>query len=121
VRLLCKVPARIAVSAAVAVPRGSPGAVLLVVFGAFERVCVPLRLREPACCVAFTGAELCLALTGCELWLRTVSRSFLLLPCSSEFEVCGWFGWCVLEGFSQSGALVVLVEVLPGLAYVASV
>ncbi|MQM20960.1 hypothetical protein Taro_053990 [Colocasia esculenta] len=53
--------------------------------------------------------------------LKTVSRSFLLLPCSSEFEVCGWFGWCVLEGFSQSGALVVLVEVLSGSACVASV
>ncbi|MQL69786.1 hypothetical protein Taro_002070 [Colocasia esculenta] len=54
----------------------------------------------------------------CEL--LTVSHSFLLLRCSSEFEVCGWFGWCVLEGFSQSGALVVLVEVLPGPACVAS-
>ncbi|MQL76759.1 hypothetical protein Taro_009152 [Colocasia esculenta] len=52
--------------------------------------------------------------------MRTVSHSFLLLPCSSEFEVCGWFGWCVLEGFSQSGALVVLVEVLPESACVAS-
>ncbi|MQM14642.1 hypothetical protein Taro_047576 [Colocasia esculenta] len=52
--------------------------------------------------------------------LRTVSRSFLLLLCSSEFEVCGWFGWCILEGFSQSGALVVLVEVLPRPACVAS-
>ncbi|MQM01471.1 hypothetical protein Taro_034228 [Colocasia esculenta] len=52
--------------------------------------------------------------------LRTVSCSFLLLPCSSESKVCCWFGWCVLEGFSQSGALVVLVEVLPGPACVAS-
>ncbi|MQM12928.1 hypothetical protein Taro_045850 [Colocasia esculenta] len=42
----------------------------------------------------------------------TVPRSILLLSFSSEFEVCGWFGWCVLKGFSQSGALVVLVEVL---------
>ncbi|MQM19453.1 hypothetical protein Taro_052458, partial [Colocasia esculenta] len=63
-----------------------------------------------------------LALTGCELWLRSiawlpcvlveVSQNYLLLSC--------WFGWCILEGFSHSGALVVLVEVLPGPACVAS-
>ncbi|MQL99091.1 hypothetical protein Taro_031809 [Colocasia esculenta] len=39
---------------------------------------------------------------------------------TSESEVRYWFGWRVLEGFSQSGALVVLVEVLPGPACVAS-
>ncbi|MQL94267.1 hypothetical protein Taro_026922 [Colocasia esculenta] len=50
----------------------------------------------------------------------TVLCSFLLLPCYLRVEVCCWFGWCVLEGFSQSGALVVLVEVLPGPACVAS-
>ncbi|MQL88409.1 hypothetical protein Taro_020970, partial [Colocasia esculenta] len=37
--------------------QASPGAVLLVVFGALV-VCVPLWLREPACGVAFTGAGL---------------------------------------------------------------
>ncbi|MQL73962.1 hypothetical protein Taro_006322 [Colocasia esculenta] len=53
-----------------------------------------------------------------------VSGLFLARFCcyraTSESEVCCWFGWCVLEGFSQSGALVVLVEVLPGPACVAS-
>ncbi|MQM01948.1 hypothetical protein Taro_034712, partial [Colocasia esculenta] len=39
---------------------------------------------------------------------------------TSGFEVCCWLGWCVLEDFSQNGALVVLVEVLPGPACVAS-
>ncbi|MQL69769.1 hypothetical protein Taro_002081 [Colocasia esculenta] len=39
---------------------------------------------------------------------------------TSESEMRCWFGWCILEGFSQSGALVVLVEVLPGPACVAS-
>ncbi|MQM09400.1 hypothetical protein Taro_042269 [Colocasia esculenta] len=39
---------------------------------------------------------------------------------TSDLEVCYWLGWCVLEGFSQSGALVVLVEILPGPACVAS-
>ncbi|MQL68829.1 hypothetical protein Taro_001117 [Colocasia esculenta] len=45
---------------------------------------------------------------------------FCCCRATSESEVCCWFGWCVLEGFSQSGALVVLVEVLPGPACVVS-
>ncbi|MQL93062.1 hypothetical protein Taro_025697 [Colocasia esculenta] len=45
---------------------------------------------------------------------------FCCCRATSESEVCCWFGWHVLEGFSQSGALVVLVEVLPGPAFVAS-
>ncbi|MQM06823.1 hypothetical protein Taro_039650 [Colocasia esculenta] len=65
-------------------------------------VCASRRLREPAYGVAFTGAGL------------------LPMEPVEESEVCCWFGWCVLEGFSQSGALVVLVEVLPGPACVAS-
>ncbi|MQM23008.1 hypothetical protein Taro_056068 [Colocasia esculenta] len=43
------------------------GAVLLVVFGAFEHVCI--AKAERAC--------VCLALTGCELWLRCIAW----LPC----------------------------------------
>ncbi|MQL78581.1 hypothetical protein Taro_011009, partial [Colocasia esculenta] len=62
-----------------------------------------------------------LVLAGCELWLRTVSRSFLLLSC--YLRVRGvLLVWLVLSGkFSQSGALVVLVEVLPGPACIAFV
>ncbi|MQL73051.1 hypothetical protein Taro_005398 [Colocasia esculenta] len=43
----------------------------------------------------------------------------VVLPQSVRYAV--GFGWCVLEGFSQNGALVVLVEVLPGPACDASV
>ncbi|MQL97334.1 hypothetical protein Taro_030025 [Colocasia esculenta] len=45
---------------------------------------------------------------------------FCCCGATSGFEVCCWLGWCVLEGFSQNDALVVLVEVLPGPACVAS-
>ncbi|MQM12126.1 hypothetical protein Taro_045040, partial [Colocasia esculenta] len=45
----------------------SPGAVLLVVFGAFECVCV---MKAERACV-------CLVLAGCELWLRCIAW----LPC----------------------------------------
>ncbi|MQM13523.1 hypothetical protein Taro_046448 [Colocasia esculenta] len=148
-------------------------------------VCASQRLREPTCCVAFTGAGLlpvepvegvstllaaplllgcvlsllcvspcvpvrcardaelsrCLAccvaplVERCNtyLWLLSawcwlvVSSSEVLLEffsvgsglfrarfcccgATSGFEVCCWLGWCVLEGFSQNDALVVLVE-----------
>ncbi|MQL90118.1 hypothetical protein Taro_022702 [Colocasia esculenta] len=73
-------------------------------------------MREPACGVAFTGAGL--------LPVELVEGLFLARFCycraTSESKVRCWFGWRVLEGFSQSGALVVLVEVLPGPACVAS-
>ncbi|MQL70168.1 hypothetical protein Taro_002478 [Colocasia esculenta] len=100
-------------------------------------VCVPLRLRELACCMAFTGVGLWpmelvegvsallaapfLALTGCELcwgaprvllcwfWLRCIA----CLP----YDLVENGALVVLV---ENGALVVLVEVLPGLACVAS-
>ncbi|MQL80937.1 hypothetical protein Taro_013390 [Colocasia esculenta] len=51
---------------------------------------------------------------------RPFRARFCCCCATSESEMRCWFGWCVLEGFSQSGALVVLVEVLPGPACVAS-
>ncbi|MQM16198.1 hypothetical protein Taro_049154 [Colocasia esculenta] len=50
----------------------------------------------------------------------SLRRSGTVEQPGAQSEVCCWFGWCVLEDFSQSGALVVLVEVLPGPACVAS-
>ncbi|MQM12415.1 hypothetical protein Taro_045332 [Colocasia esculenta] len=46
-----------------------------------------------------------------EVLLGLFRARFCCCRATSESEVCCWFGWCVLEGFSQSGALVVLVEV----------
>ncbi|MQM07369.1 hypothetical protein Taro_040208 [Colocasia esculenta] len=81
---------------------------------------VAVRLALDSLAVVFLvwrmlASQSSLGLAGCELWLRCIAW----LPCVLS-EVCCWFGWCVLEGFSQSDALVVLVEVLPGPACVAS-
>ncbi|MQM19235.1 hypothetical protein Taro_052235 [Colocasia esculenta] len=63
-------------------------------------VCVPLWLKGPACGVAFTGAGLLpVELVEGVLALLVVP---LLLGAASGFEVCCWFGWCVLVGFPRT-------------------
>ncbi|MQL71953.1 hypothetical protein Taro_004308 [Colocasia esculenta] len=96
-------------------------------------VCVPLWLREPACGVAFTGVGTVTLVYGCLsalCWLVVSSGEVLL-----EFFSVGFDGSfpepfvvvlvrvsprTVPCSFSQNCALVVLVEVLSGLACVVS-
>ncbi|MQM11240.1 hypothetical protein Taro_044147 [Colocasia esculenta] len=130
--------------------QASPGAVLLVVSGIWScglwnRWKVSLPCWLPLCCWGVCcrccvfglvclcavvrcarDAELsrCFVCRVAPLVERCDTRPFRARFCcccaTSESEMRCWFGWCVLEGFSQSGALVVLVEVLPGPACVAS-
>ncbi|MQL99764.1 hypothetical protein Taro_032493, partial [Colocasia esculenta] len=74
-------------------------------------VCVPLRLREPACCVAFTSTELCSALL-----VLVVVR----FPQSCVVRVSGCY--CVALEAEDCSALVSAVAVPPqGLRCAASV
>ncbi|MQM01490.1 hypothetical protein Taro_034256 [Colocasia esculenta] len=129
--------------AAIVVPRAwqawSLGVVLLVVFGALG-ACVPLWLREPACDVAFTGAELlsmepglryAVVLAGVSWRVfperclggsgggspRTCLRCFCSSACCSVLSdgLCCLVVWVVHsgEGSSQDRPLSLLVEVLP--------
>ncbi|MQL75374.1 hypothetical protein Taro_007745 [Colocasia esculenta] len=103
----------------------SPGAVLLVVFDAFDCLCIAKaerayvwrglhRCRVVACGTALRHLFVVvvgLVLAGCELWLRCIAW----LPCVLVRFPRTIFYCPVRSGeFSQSSALVVLVEVLPG-------
>ncbi|MQL78850.1 hypothetical protein Taro_011287, partial [Colocasia esculenta] len=91
--------------------QASPGAVLVVVFGAFERVCV--TKAERAC--VWCGLHRCRVVCGIALrHLPVVVVSLVLAGCELWQRCIAWLP-CIL-----SGALVVLVEVLLGPACVVS-
>ncbi|MQL68232.1 hypothetical protein Taro_000526, partial [Colocasia esculenta] len=116
---VCGFPARFG-----RVPQASPDAVLLVVFGAFECVCVAKAEREPAYGVAFTGVKL-LSVEPVEGVSALLAAPLLCFVCRvaslvEHYDTCMWLLRCIAWlPYVLNGALVVLVEVLPGPARIA--